>query len=387
MSWDPNYWITCYDCGFDGYAPHTCTNWRHQFNSFEDDDYMDGHIMNYTDVQGGRQQQNSQQGLLEEMQKMMHSFESDFSAKLDATNAILDAAMASTNARLAQELKSTNAAVCNLQIQVSQIAQDMEEMDQKYCYCMFDDSSDEENEIVEISKSETVQNSDCCDRTKQVPVSDEKGPCYEPDECFEDKIEHTPPVSKTSIETSIEEQHEIFQLPSSQELNEVIEHDDYAISPIEDLPQKPNLDEGLLEVTQELSSTLSVGEDTHLSTPPESINEAVTYSNPDFLGIEAILERPQQWVIHKATNLHLSVMVLHCTHQAGKDQVCCPKLSLHISVTASTMSLAILAFHGVLCQIMGDFFSKLLQLLLFWNCYIFIFVSYILFALKWKDPP
>ena len=176
--------------------------------------------------------------------------------------------------------------------------------------------------------------------------------------------------------------HEVSQVPCPQELTQVIEHIDCNLPPVEDVSQESTSAEKVLQITQDSTPTPSVGEDSHVSTTPITTCEVLECNDLDFLGVEAFLERSQQYMLHKVTKIHLGVMVLPTFQVWTKDHISCPKISMHKSIMASTMALALLAIHGVLTNMLGDLFS----LFFYWS-YIFFFVSYILFALKWKDPP
>ena len=121
--------------------------------------------------------------------------------------------------------------------------------------------------------------------------------------------------------------------------------------PIESQPREPDLN----QVTRESSSTLSVGKNSHLS-----MNSLINCSKPDCLESEPIFERPQRRVKCKDTDIHPKAKTLLTDHARLNSQSCHSLQPLHKQITATTMFLAMLAFHGI--------FSHVLERILYqWN--------------------
>jgi len=120
------------------------------------------------------------------------------------------------------------------------------------------------------------------------------------------------------------------------------------------------------------------------------IVEIVTYEDPDFLGIEVFLVKSKNWVMkHQVLVILFTCTIvkeLSLSQVRGKALFRCPKAFLHQSITASIMALAALAFHGVLSNSIRVFFLLALHVFIFHCFYIFLFISYLLFALRWQDP-
>jgi len=113
--------------------------------------------------------------------------------------------------------------------------------------------------------------------------------------------------------------------------------------------------------------------------------------DPDFLGVESFLENFGIWgvgdQIFHGSKFCKSLKELLCTQLLTKAKLVCLKTLKHKPKTATTMALAILAYHGVLSHSFGCIFLVSLHIFVLHCLYVFEFLSYLLFAIRWQDPP
>ena len=118
--------------------------------------------------------------------------------------------------------------------------------------------------------------------------------------------------------------------------------------------------------------------------------DLVPHEDPDFLGVKALHQKFEKWVIR-----HQFIVTLYtCTprttfpsnYQWNNANLVCYTL-LHKSITATTMALSTLAYHDILKHALSCFLLLSPCILMLLCSYIFAFTSYLLFALRWQDPP
>ena len=120
-------------------------------------------------------------------------------------------------------------------------------------------------------------------------------------------------------------------------------------------------------------------------------NEVSTHMDPDFIGIEAALQKDNSYVFQD----HLFATFHPCTsvtdfifYKIWKHATyVCHKTLLHIPLTSTMMALSTLAFHGILSHHFCSFILASLHIIVPYFPYLFEFVSYLIFALRWQDPP
>ena len=133
------------------------------------------------------------------------------------------------------------------------------------------------------------------------------------------------------------------KIETSCRADQLTEQSDYNVQPIECKPRESDLN----QVTQESSSTLSVGKNSHLS-----MNSLINCSNPDYLASEPILERPPRRVTCKDTNIPPKEKMLPTDQAPLNPQSGHSLQPLHKQITATTMFLAMLAFHGIFSHVL-----------------------------------
>ncbi|OMO94944.1 putative 30S ribosomal protein S5 [Corchorus capsularis] len=129
--------------------------------------------------------------------------------------------------------------------------------------------------------------------------------------------------------------------------------------------------------------------------------EFLRCGNQDFLGIEKFLkfgcfnggDSYDEWATMEpffinddACKFNNVAKMLRMQEESKVNFVHSKKL-LHKHTTATTKALTLLAIHGVPSSKIGDFLPYLFNFILFLYVHIFRFCSYLIFALRWKDPP
>ncbi|OMO58614.1 hypothetical protein CCACVL1_25426 [Corchorus capsularis] len=115
---------------------------------------------------------------------------------------------------------------------------------------------------------------------------------------------------------------------------------------------------------------------------------------PDFLGIEAFMQpkshgiQNDKWKLNdyfvKATTSYKGEKEMSTKLAWANTAILSLKRIGHQSITSTTMALATLAIYGVDQDEFGELFPSLFT----FQCpYNFLFHSYLIFALKWQDPP
>ena len=121
------------------------------------------------------------------------------------------------------------------------------------------------------------------------------------------------------------------------------------------------------------------------------IDNFLLHEDPDFLGLEATLKHDESQLpkdqfsatFKPCTSVRKLIFSLVCSHAKYMFH----KTLLHLPLTSTRMALSTLAFHGVLRYNFFPFRSASFNIRVLHFSYMFDFISYLIFALRWQDPP